>query len=179
MKRHRLVALLAGAALGLSTGASAQEQAVSFQKGTALSIFGGGASATGGTEGALGAAIGWELTPRFTVEGSGIWHVGTDAGVFSAVMGPRINLRPRRSLVPYMSGGIGVHRSEERDGSFTRTVSDAAIVLGGGLDVYLRPHLALRPDVRVLLVPADGDTRTIAVYGVHLAYHFEEHRVTP
>lgn len=182
MKRHRLVAVIAVAAIGLATNASAQQSAAAvWHKGTALSIFGGGASASGtdGAVGAAGGAIGWEFAPRFTLEGSGIWYPNRDPDVFSALMAAKVNLVPPRGVVPFVSGGIGLHRIDTRGAAFTRTVSDFAVAFGGGIDIYVRQHLALRPDVRVFLVPGDGDTRTVAAYGVHLVYHFEEHPITP
>ena len=60
-----------------------------------------------------------------------------------------------------------------------RTFDDFVVALGGGVDVFLASHLALRPEVTVLLVTTRSDIRTVPVYGVHLAYHFESHPITP
>jgi hypothetical protein len=111
----------------------------------------------------------------------------------------RINLLAPRGAVPFVSAGLGLYRATlDMNGSSTpefymrrmgmagragsggsqRTFRDFATSIGGGVDLYMKQHLALRPDVRVLFVHADGDTRPVAVYGVHLVYHFEEHPIT-
>ena len=192
---------LVGVAVAVLFGhaaAAAQTIVEQWHKGTALALFGGGASAKGGPEGAVGASIGWEFTPRFTLEGSGLWMPGGGPDTVSALFGSRVNLLPPRGAVPFVSFGVGMHRAViaagrrdvpgfymRRIGSpgprmtGERTFDDFVVALGGGVDVYLRRHLALRPDVRVLLVNADAGTRAVAVYGIHLAYHFEEHPITP
>ena len=50
MRLRWAVALGVGALLGLATASSAQVSPEEWHKGTALSLFGGGASATGGTD---------------------------------------------------------------------------------------------------------------------------------
>ena len=201
MTRHWLVALSVSALLGTATAASAQVDPAEWHKGTALAVFAGAASATGGTDAAAGAAIGWELTPHFSLEGSGLWMPGGGVDSFSALFGSRVNLLSPRGVVPFVSAGVGVHRAVVEGGQrnipgilhaahggpattdagmrLERTFDDFVIAVGGGVDIYLRRHLALRPDVRVLLVRADTGTRPVTVYGVHLAYHFEEHPITP
>jgi hypothetical protein len=179
MRYHWLVALSFTTLVG-TTGASAQVDPMEWHKGTALSVFGGAASVTGGSDGALGAAIGWELTPRFTFEGSGLWTIGDHVDAFTALAGTRVNLLPPRGVLPFLSAGAGVHRTTRTELGRERGDDDFVVALGGGVDIYLKRHLALRPDVRVLLVNRDsGGTGTVTVYGVHLAYHFEEHPITP
>jgi hypothetical protein len=65
------------------------------------------------------------------------------------------------------------------DGGRDHSFNDFAYSFGGGLDIFLRRHVALRPDVRVILATDGSRSRAVAVYGVHLAVHFEEHPVTP
>jgi hypothetical protein len=194
------VTLSASVWLGTATVVLAQPTPQEWHKGTALSVFGGAASASSGTDGAAGAAIGWEFTPRFTLEGSGLWTAGRDVEGFSALAGTRINLLPPRGVVPFVVAGLGLYQAtldvdrSETPQFYTRrmrvairagsggpqqTFRDFATSIGGGIDLYLKQHLALRPDVRVLFVHADGDTRPMGVYGVHLVYHFEEHPITP
>ena len=189
---------LAAAAIALTPAVGGAQSAVSSQTGTALAVFGGAASGDGNTDGAAGATVSWELTPYFTLEGSGIWTTGSRLDAFSALAGTRVHLLPRRTVVPFASAGVGLYRATlagqatapafyrrrlEARGTAGpnagRTFDDLVFAIGGGADVYLKRHLALRPDIRVLLVHADTGTRAVPVYGVHLAYHFEEHRVTP
>jgi hypothetical protein len=60
-----------------------------------------------------------------------------------------------------------------------RTFDDFVIAPGGGIDVFLANHVALRPEITLLLVTTRSDIRMVPVYGVHLAYHFESHPITP
>jgi hypothetical protein len=167
-----------------------------WHRGTALSLFAGAASTSSDTRVAAGAALEWELTPRLTIEGSGVWaDEPSGATSFGGVLGSRVNLLPRRTVVPFAAGGIGLYRASfgadtsampdfyhhrmPRSAGPRREFTDLAFAIGGGVDVFLHRHLALRPDVRVLLVTADSRLRPVTVVGVHLAYHFESHNVTP
>ena len=186
--------------LGTATAVLAQPTPQEWHKGTALSVFAGAASASGGTDGAAGVTIGWEFTPSFTLEGSGLWTAGRDVEGFSALTGTRINLLSPRAVVPFVSAAVGLHRAtvdstrggipdfymrrmgmamRAGTGGSEQTFTDFVSAVGGGVDLYVRRHVALRPDVRVLFVRANTGTRALAVYGVHLAYHFEEHQITP
>jgi hypothetical protein len=166
--------------------------------GTTLAGFVGAASASSDTGVAAGAALGWEITPHFTLEGRGIWlDAGHRADAFAAVLGARVPLLPARPVVPFLSAGAGVYRATFESMSSTvprfyqhrmmpgsgefrgRTFDDFVVSVGGGSDVFLARHLALRPEITVLLVTSRSDRRAIPVYGVHLAYHFESHPITP
>jgi hypothetical protein len=168
-----------------------------WRYGTTLAVFGGAGSDGSSTHPAAGAALGWEIVPRFTLEGSGSW-IGEGHGTrtFAALLAPRVNLLPPQRVVPFLSGGVGMVRSAYESGrgdipgfyarrmaalplATRQTFQDVAFSAGGGFDVFLRRHLALRPDVRVFFVRADSRTRTMALFGVHVAYHFEEHPITP
>jgi hypothetical protein len=172
--------------------------ATEWRQGTTLAGFVGAASPSSDTNVAVGAALGWEITPHFTLEGRGMWFdAGRRADAFAAVLGSRIPLLPARPVVPFLSAGVGVYRATFESMSDTiprfyqrrmmsgpagiqgRTFSDFVKALGGGADVFLARHLALRPDVTVLLVTTRSDIRAVPVYGVHLAYHFESHPITP
>ena len=169
-----------------------------WQQGTTLAGFIGAASPTAGVRPSMGAALGWELTPHFTVEGRGLWlDAGPNADAFAAVVGARVPLRPARAVVPFLSAGVGVHRATfdsapddaprfyqrrmrlDAPGFEARTFDDFVVALGGGLDVFLASHLALRPEATVLLVTTRAEAHTVPVFGVHLAYHFESHPITP
>lgn len=199
MARIGLTALLVGCLMGISTPSSAQTNSVQWRHGTALALFGGGATQSGATDAAAGASIAWELTPYFTIEGSGLWVDGSAVNTFDALIGSRISMLPRKGIVPFVSAGVGVQnaavdmnaagvpnfymRRAAVPGSIATGVrqkfDDFAVAVGGGVDWFVNHHVALRPDVRVYTAFADGRTRPMAVYGIHLAYHFEEHAVTP
>ncbi len=183
----------------MSSGASAQViKSDEWRTGTTLAGFLGAATASQ-TRAATGAAIGWEVLPHLTIDGSGIWTVPhRNASTFTALAGVRVNLTPPNTVVPFASGGVGLHRAtfdsvtSNVPAFYRRRMTSASTALrtqyafddfaytaGAGVDVFLRRHLALRPDVRLVFITHGGNTRTVAVYGLHLAYHFEEHPITP
>ena len=53
-----------------------------------------------------------------------------------------------------------------------RSFVDPAMSVGGGLRFNVNEHLMVRPDIRALIVFADGDTHTLGVFGVQLGYRF-------
>ena len=192
-------ALCASVIVLVASGASAQViKSDEWRTGTTLAGFVGAATGSE-TRAATGAALGWELLPHLTIDGSGIWTVPhREASTFTALVGVRVNLTPPHPVVPFASGGIGLHRatfdsalSNVPDFYRRRMTSasgqlrlryafdDFAYSAGAGVDVFLRRHIALRPDVRLLFIANGGNTRTVTVYGLHLAYHFEEHPITP
>jgi hypothetical protein len=169
-----------------------------WRHGTTLAGFVGAASKSPGTGAAAGAALGWEITPHFTLEGRGIWiDAGRRADAFTALLGARVPLLPGRTAVPFLSGGVGVYRATFDPTSSTvprfyqrrmiarpagferRTFDDFVVAIGGGADVFLTTHLAVRPEITVLVVTTRADTRAMPVYGAQLAYHFESHPITP
>jgi hypothetical protein len=125
----------------------------------------------------LGAGIGWELLPHFTIEGRGFWlDEGPNADAFAAVLGVRVPLLTRRVVVPFVASGAGLYLSRFETGA---TFEDFALSFTGGADVYLSQHLALRPELTVLVVTETSSARTVPVFGAQLAYHFEDHPITP
>jgi hypothetical protein len=199
LSRRARSGLFVAAAVLVATSASAQVlKSDEWRKGTTLAGFVGAATASE-TRGATGAAVGWEVLPHLTIDGSGIWTAPhREASTFTALLGARVNLTPPHSVVPFASGGVGLHRatfdsviSNVPDFYRRRMTSasaqlrtqyafdDFAYTIGAGVDVFIRRHVALRPDVRLVFVADGGATRRVAVYGLHLAYHFEEHPITP
>ena len=169
-----------------------------FQRATTLAGFAGAAAIASRADLSLGAGIGWELTPHFTIEARGFWlDEGPDADGFAAVLGARVPLLTRRAVVPFVAGGAGLylarfeaaqpgmHQFYQRRitpnarGWTGATFEDFALSFTGGADVYLAQHLALRPELTVLLVRAGSNARAVQVFGAQLAYHFEDHPVTP
>lgn len=197
--RHTSLARLAMLALIVVLASEARAQttpALDWQHGTTLAGFVGAASAPSQTDAAVGLSLGWEITPRFGIEGRAIWiGAGDPADAFSATLATRVPLRPGRRLVPFAAAGLGLHRARF-DATATdipdfyrsrltssalrhQTFTDFAVSLGGGIDVYLTRHLALQPEVTVLLATTRSDARAVTVYGAKLAYHFENHPTTP
>jgi hypothetical protein len=54
----------------------------------------------------------------------------------------------------------------------TRSFTDRTVSLGGGVRFNVIEHLMVRPDIRALVVFANGETDTVGVFGVQLGYRF-------
>ena len=83
-----------------------------WSHGSTLALFGGGASASGRTSGVAGGAIGWELTPRWIVEGAGEWQTGSHArDGFGASVTTGYGLWRVHRVMPLVLGGVGLYRA--------------------------------------------------------------------
>ena len=83
---------------------------------------------------------------------SGFWGVGQMPGFYARRLGPM--------GVP----AVGAWES--------RAFTDPAVSIGGGLRVNVNEHLMVRPDLRALLVFADGASYTVGVFGMQIGYRF-------
>ena len=182
--------LAALAIVSMSATVSAQtSHGTDWQPGTTLAGFIGASSTASDTAPAAGTALGWELTPHFTIEGRGTWlrnHQGlTD---FSASINALIPLLRPRAVVPFALAGFGMYGATVDSQSpdvpaFYRdrmpriggrpVFEDLLLAFGGGADVFVTSHLALRPEVALYVVTTRDDHLTKAVYGAQIAYHFE------
>ena len=57
--------------------------------------------------------------------------------------------------------------------------TDPSFILGGGVNLFVTRHVALRPDVEAKLVRRNSQNYVVTAVSVHLAYHFEDHPMTP
>ena len=165
-----------------------------WRHGTTLNVSGGAASASSEAGAVVGAAVGWEIKPWLAVEGGGSWldrEKGAEA--FAAELTALIGLRRASPVTPFVEGGFGLYRASfdlsqgpppgfygrrlATPSNITSTVSftDPSFIVGIGLNVFVTPHLALRPDIGVRLVRRDSQSYVVSALMVHLAYHFEEH----
>jgi Outer membrane protein beta-barrel domain len=197
--RRRALWLVPAVALWLPAPAAAQVPTTEWQRGSTLSVFGGAATASSSTDPGFGGSMGWELTPRLSIEGRALWLVadsGPDA--FSALLGTRFALRASRPFVPVVTASAGVYhaafdvRSTTIPDFYQRridelmaaggprssyTFNDFSLQVGGGFDIFLTEHLVFRPELSLLLATDGSDSRPQALYGVQFAYHFEPHPV--
>jgi hypothetical protein len=144
---------------------------------------------------AFGGAVGWEVTPRFAVDGVGTWSELPDgADAFAGTMRLRVRIAGHRSVDPFVHGGVGLYRAmfESSDGEMPEfyrrrldpsglagaTFTDPTLVTGGGVSIFLRRWFAVRPEAEVTFVIRDG-THVVTSFLLHAVFHFEEHPVTP
>lgn len=192
-RRRNLRIVIWVAAIGiLAVSASSWGQTSSgtqWQRGTTLGGFVGAASVEGTTP-AIGTALGWEFHRHMTVEGRGIWMT-TDPGTdFYVALNALVPLWPVRNVVPFASAGVGMYRAtvdgrtavvpdfyqRRLNGHPSGTFEDVALPLGVGANVFVTSHIAIRPEASMIFVMNGGETRTVGLYGVHVAYHFEPHK---
>ncbi len=100
---------------------------------------------------AAGFAVLWLLAFMMTPS-IGYWGVGALPNFYARRLGPLV----------FPPGGTWE----------TRTFTDPVATIGGGVRFNVRERLMIRPDVRALVVLADGHTHTLGVFVVHIAYRF-------
>jgi hypothetical protein len=169
-----------------------------WSRGTTLNVFVGVASGSPSSARPLvGAALGWEFTPWVGLEGSGAWlDRAGDASAFAATLRANLNLTRPRVVVPFVGVGVGLYRAsfDVRNDAIpgfylrridtslvgtTQTFTDPSFVMGGGLNVFTTDRWALRPHAELIIVRRDSQHYTVPSFVVHVAYHFEGHRVLP
>jgi len=174
----------------------AQTVPMDWRHGTTLSSFVGTESASSDMSPAAGVGLGWEVTRRLSFEGRGTWfRVNDGPSDFDATLATHLALLTPRTVVPFVSAGVGMYRatfhsasastpdfyrkrmSPDLFGARTETFQDFLVTVGGGVNLFVSSHLALRPQANLLLVTTRSDARPLAEYGMHVVYHFEAHRV--
>lgn len=205
MRMRRLLAGAGLAVLGLASTAFAQggqrpspTTPTDWSHGSTLALFAGSAVSDGHSAGLAGAAIGWELTPRWSIEGTGEWQEwGRDPDGFGASVTTHYGLWRTHNLMPTVLGGVGVFRAsfDEPDGALpafysTRvsaqrrlgagvTFTDPSVIAGFGLAAFVSRHWSLQPDLRAVVVTRHDHAYTRTTFTVRVVYHFEDHPVTP
>jgi hypothetical protein len=201
MKRSLHVGWSALVTLALSVPASAQvvPPSTDWGHGTTLNLFAGTGVDSSNAGPLLGTSLGWEVTPRMAIEGSGYWlDRGAGATAFASALKLQAGLTGLHALVPFVEAGIGLYRASFDPTAtsvpdfYRRRMDDAAsgprasseftdpsFILGGGVNIFVTPHIAIRPDVETMIVRRDAQSYVVTAVTVHMAYHFESHPVRP
>lgn len=164
-----------------------------------LNIFGGVSTAESDAGGLAGGAAGWQITPRFGLEGDASWldRPGSEAG-FSAAIHARWSLVTGWRATPFVKAGGGLYHASfdvyddtvpafyrdrleggAGEAGSNRSFTDPAVIAGGGVDILLSRRVSLRPQADAMFVFDHGTSRVMPVFTLHLAFHFEEHPITP
>jgi hypothetical protein len=191
-----LVVAIACCAYGLSAEAQVAPQDHEWARATAISGF-AGIGVDGSHSGpAFGGTVGWELTPRFALDGSGAWtDYGSGSDAFAGAIKLRANLTRSSRAAAFLQGGIGLYRASFDasavgipgfyrrrmgiDRSAERTFTDPSFVFGGGINVSINRTLKLRPDVEMAVVTRNSRAHLVSSVRLHLVYVIEDHPVTP
>lgn len=170
-----------------------QPKPMDFKHGTTLAASGGISTASSEAGAMAGGSIGWEITRRYALEGSGAWfNRGIGADAFAATFTGQVNLLPTRQWTPFVEAGVGMYRASfdvtrsTIPGFYSHrmgapgvdeaiTFRDPAFVLGGGANLFTMGHFAIRPSIDVLLVNRDSQTYPVTTFTVRAVYHFEDH----
>jgi hypothetical protein len=171
--------LAAAVLLALSTAAAAQTGPTrhAWSHGTMLSVFAGADRDGSRTRALAGTGIGWEVVPWFGLEGNGTrFDRGAHGEAFAADVRALVGLPRAGAVVPFVSGGVGLYRTTfER----ARGVTDPSVIAGGGLNLFVTQHAALRPEVTSTFVIGDTRTHAVTAVALRMTYHFEGHPINP
>jgi hypothetical protein len=169
-----------------------------WSHGTTLNVFAGATTVSGSSAPIAGGAAGWEITPWMGIEGNAAWSERSSReDAFTAALAANFSLTGPRRAVPFVRAGVGLYRalfdastdplpefyrrglgnasSPLDDQQFT----DPSFVFGGGVNVFTTRHLAIRPQFEAIVVRRESHSRLVTAVTVHLAYHIENHPVTP
>lgn len=193
------IAVFALAAAVGTASAQTDANANVWRRGTTASGIAGVTTDGSRTGPAVGAAVGWELTRRLAIEGDGTWlELGDGLDAFAASLKTRVRLLGRRPVDPFVHGGIGFYRASFAATAHTpphfyqrrmggalvpgrtgMSFTDPSLVAGGGVNIFLTRHLALRPAVEATVVMRNGHRYVLRGVTVQGVFHFEERPVTP
>lgn len=95
---------------------------------------------------------------------------GVSLNTYTFLFGPRINLRNPTKFTPFVQGLLGGSRITV--GSGGGSSNQFAFSFGGGVDVGLLPHLALRPQVDYVGLHNSGQTANCTRISAGLVVHF-------
>ena len=171
-----------------------------WARATSIGVYTGAASNAGDTRIAVGGTAAWDLSRWCAVEARGDWFDRTaGAQAFGATINALVNLVPRQTVTPFAAAGFGLHHtsfdtsravmpgfyqhrlanSSNAVAPAVQTFTDTAFYFATGVDLLASRHLALRPEVGVVVVRGGGQTDTVGTFGVRVAYRFERHLITP
>jgi hypothetical protein len=189
------VILLCGAATAPAF-AQADVRNENWTLATTLAGFAGVAADADMTGPEAGGAIGWELTPRFAIEGSGSWiEFGGSRTGFAGALKLRTRLAGERKMDPFVEAGVGLFRASfgphdavpgfyrrrmpATTGTLGAAFTDPTVVAGAGVTLFLKREIAIRPAVEATMAIRGGRTHVVTAVALHGVYYFEHRPVTP
>jgi hypothetical protein len=95
---------------------------------------------------------------------------GVDVNTYTYLFGPRLSLRNRSSITPFVQGLLGGSRITIGNGGGSS--NQFAYSVGGGVDLRLLPHLALRPQLDYIGLDTPGSHTNCMRLSVGFVVHF-------
>lgn len=170
MKRMLFLGL--GLSLGLLLFAGTSRAQGSFDASVGYSYFhlGGGADLS---QNGVSGSIAYKPIPFMGVVGDfGGYHAspgGVSVNTYTFLFGPRIIFRNPTRITPFAQFLVG---AAHLTASGAPSVTDFSYSFGGGVDLPLLPHLALRPQVDYVGIRDSGNTAGCARVSVSAVVHF-------
>jgi hypothetical protein len=146
----------------------------------------------------IGGSVGWAITRRLALEGSGLWvDHPADGDAFAGTLKLQASWRERHRAVPFVLAGAGLYRISIGRGADplptfyrrrmspgsafgqARTFTDPTVVFGAGTNLFVSRNLALRPEAEGMIVLRDSRSHLVTAFRIGVVYHIEDHPVTP
>lgn len=96
---------------------------------------------------------------------------GASLNTYTFLVGPRFSLRGER-VTPSAQVLFGGAHLTAGAGGFSASVTPFAISVGGGIDLRISQHVALRPQLAYLALRSSGQTENAARASVGLVFRF-------
>lgn len=91
----------------------------------------------------------------------GVYHAtpsGVSLNTYTFLFGPRLTLRNPTNINPFVEGLVGGSRLSAGYGGTSAASNQFAFAFGGGVDIGMAPHIALRPQVDYVGLRNSGQT---------------------
>jgi len=170
MKRMLLFGL--GLSLGLLLSAAPSRAQGSVDVSAGYSYFHEGSGANLNMNGISG-SVAYNPIPFMGVVGDiGVYHAspgGVSVNTYTFLFGPRVYFKNPSKVTPFAQFLVGGAHGTV---SGAPSVTDFAYSFGGGVDVPVLPHLALRPQVDYVGIRDSGTTTNCARVSISAVVHF-------
>jgi len=169
----RLLFLGLGLSLGLLllAGTSRAQGKVDASIGYSYFHLGGGADLS---QNGISGSIAYNPIPFMGVVGDfGGYHAspgGVSVNTYTYLFGPRINFRNPTRITPFAQFLVGAAHLTAGNGGGSTT--DFSYSFGGGVDLPVLPHLAVRPQVDYVGIRDSGNTANCTRVSVSAVLHF-------
>ena len=97
--------------------------------------------------------------------------VGGSVNTYTFLVGPRFSLRGER-VTPFAQVLFGGAHLTAGAGGFSTSVTPFAISVGGGIDLRISQHVALRPQLDYLALRSGGQTGNVGRASLGLVFRF-------
>ena len=104
----------------------------------------------------------------------GVYHAtpsGVSLNTYTFLVGPRLTLRNPTHINPFVHGLAGGSRLSAGYGGTSTASNQFAFAFGGGVDIGMAPHIALRPQVDYVGLRNSGQTTNCTRVSLGIVLH--------